>query len=64
MKIIKAIVVSRQNHTDACYLHMALPNPCWPYTGPLSLRFDTPPDQGEAYITKHFGVTPEVIQVV
>jgi hypothetical protein len=59
--VVKVTVVVREGELDAVYLHLDLPNPLWPYEGPLCLKFDTPQGTGEDYVRKHFDLTSEVI---
>lgn len=61
---IRKIVILHTTGGDKIMMETNLPNPCWPYTGLMSMSFVTAKDTGEDYVSTYFpGVPFEVVNV-
>ena len=66
MKIVKASVVVSSGRNDNVTITTDLPSPYACDAGtdvPLIFHFDCMRFEGEDYVRKHFGITPEIICV-
>lgn len=57
--VLKATIVL--GICDTILVDFDAPEPCWPYQGNLTVKFQTPSGMGEAYVKEWFGVTAEVV---
>lgn len=64
MKITKIVILTRLGYTDHISMETDLPNPLWPFTGNLFIRFETGFNSGVSYVEEHFpGIEYEAINV-
>lgn len=62
LKIISATIV-RGMGADKIILHTNLPEACYPYTSKQSFSFNAAQGSGVLYVTKHLGVSTDVVEM-
>lgn len=63
MEIKSAFILTGRGQ-DMIMLHTDLPEPCWPYTGKMAVRFNAAAGGGLEYLRKHFDLPESAIKVV
>lgn len=49
---------------DIVYLNYDAPDPCWPFDGNLSMKFEVAATKGREYVMDNFGLSTEDITTI
>lgn len=60
---IKGIVVLTGHGPDIVYIDYDAPQPIWPFSGNLALKFEAAPGTGAKYVETTFGIVPTVKEI-
>jgi hypothetical protein len=58
---VKDIIVFLDHRSDTIIVHTTTQNPCWPYTGGLTFKFEVAQDRGADYVRDVFGIEPRIV---
>jgi hypothetical protein len=61
--ITRAVIILQSYSADSVSLETTIPDPRWPYTGNLCLKFEVAKDDGVEFVKKHFNIEPEIVDV-
>ncbi len=60
---IESITVLVGHGADMVYVSYDAPNPIWPFTGNLELKFEAAPGTGAEFASNVFGIEPTVKEI-
>ena len=61
INVVSAQVITSRSGTDTVIIHVEKPEPTFPFTSVLAMRFEAAKGTGAAYVREHFDIEPEIV---